>query len=219
MDIKPIETVYNGYRFRSRLEARWAVFFDAVGIKYQYEPEGYEVKYDDCTYRYLPDFYLPEQEIYVEIKSSKAALMDEKYKLGEMIDFHHTPISEKGLLVLGQIPNYQSPYTVVHFPFYDWACGVECIYANFIVSFPKAYININSINGKIGSLTGELPEPSTDDDLIKWSEEWRLLHRGIEYFPSLDCIALNGLRLIDFFNVARQARFEHGEKPRVGASA
>ena len=28
--IKAIETVYNGYRFRSRLEARWAVFFDAL---------------------------------------------------------------------------------------------------------------------------------------------------------------------------------------------
>ena len=27
--IKPIETNYKGYRFRSRLEARWAVFFDA----------------------------------------------------------------------------------------------------------------------------------------------------------------------------------------------
>ena len=39
MDIKPIETVYNGYRFRSRLEARWAVFFDAAGIEYEYEPE------------------------------------------------------------------------------------------------------------------------------------------------------------------------------------
>ena len=33
--IKPIETVYNGYRFRSRLEARWAVFFDALGITYK----------------------------------------------------------------------------------------------------------------------------------------------------------------------------------------
>ena len=28
--IKPIETKYNGYRFRSRLEARWAVFFDMI---------------------------------------------------------------------------------------------------------------------------------------------------------------------------------------------
>ena len=42
-EIKAIETVYNGYRFRSRLEARWAVFFDAAGIKYEYEPEGFDV--------------------------------------------------------------------------------------------------------------------------------------------------------------------------------
>ncbi len=40
MEIKAIDTVYNGYKFRSRLEARWAVFFDAAGIKYEYEPEG-----------------------------------------------------------------------------------------------------------------------------------------------------------------------------------
>ena len=27
---QPIETMYRGYRFRSRLEARWAVFFTAA---------------------------------------------------------------------------------------------------------------------------------------------------------------------------------------------
>ena len=68
MDIKPIETVYNGYRFRSRLEARWAVFFDAAGIKYQYEPEGFE--FGDGI-KYLPDFYLPDFKIHVEIKPSR----------------------------------------------------------------------------------------------------------------------------------------------------
>ena len=52
-DIKPIETVYNGYRFRSRLEARWAVFFDVLGVKYEYEPEGFNL--GDGLY-YLPDF-------------------------------------------------------------------------------------------------------------------------------------------------------------------
>ena len=51
--IKPIETIYNGYRFRSRLEARWAVFLDCLGVKYEYEPEGFEMP--DGT-RYLPDF-------------------------------------------------------------------------------------------------------------------------------------------------------------------
>ena len=51
--IKPIETVYNGYRFRSRLEARWAVFFDALKVNYEYEPEGFELPSGNY---YLPDF-------------------------------------------------------------------------------------------------------------------------------------------------------------------
>ena len=63
--IKAIETIYNGYRFRSRSEARWAVFFDACGIEYQYEPEGFVLS--DGT-MYLPDFYLPESKTFVEIK-------------------------------------------------------------------------------------------------------------------------------------------------------
>lgn len=63
--IKPIETHYKGYRFRSRLEARWAVFFDAIGIRYLYEPEGFRLS--DGTL-YLPDFYLPESKAFFEVK-------------------------------------------------------------------------------------------------------------------------------------------------------
>ncbi len=40
--IKAIETRYKGYRFRSRLEARWAVYFDTLGWKWEYEKEGYD---------------------------------------------------------------------------------------------------------------------------------------------------------------------------------
>lgn len=63
--IRPIETEYNGYRFRSRLEARWAVFFDELGVPYEYESEGFDL---GDGIRYLPDFWLPEQECWVEIK-------------------------------------------------------------------------------------------------------------------------------------------------------
>jgi hypothetical protein len=52
--IKSIETHYKGYRFRSRLEARWAVFFDACGLKWEYEKEGYELENGE---KYLPDFW------------------------------------------------------------------------------------------------------------------------------------------------------------------
>lgn len=67
--IRAIETQYKGYRFRSRLEARWAVFFDALGIEWQYEPEGFVLA--DGT-RYLPDFFLPgfcgPNGLWVEVK-------------------------------------------------------------------------------------------------------------------------------------------------------
>lgn len=64
MTIRAIETRYNGYRFRSRAEARWAVFFDALGLRYEYEKEGYELP---CG-RYLPDFFLPEINVWFEVK-------------------------------------------------------------------------------------------------------------------------------------------------------
>lgn len=64
-EIKAIETHHDGYRFRSRLEARWAVFFDALGIKYEYEKEGFDLGEDGW---YLPDFFLPDYHVWVEIK-------------------------------------------------------------------------------------------------------------------------------------------------------
>jgi hypothetical protein len=63
-ELKAIETSYKGYRFRSRLEARWAVFFDAASIAWQYEAQGFETSHG----RYLPDFYLPILKRWVEVK-------------------------------------------------------------------------------------------------------------------------------------------------------
>lgn len=90
--IKAIETKYKGYRFRSRLEARWAVFFDNLGVKWEYEPEGFET---DAGW-YLPDFWLPESKTWLEIKGGEVSKADmvkpvalSKETFGEMkaIDF------------------------------------------------------------------------------------------------------------------------------------
>jgi hypothetical protein len=62
--IRAIETVFGGYRFRSRLEARWAVFLTTLGVPFQYEPEGFKIG----RLRYLPDFYLPEAFGWIEAK-------------------------------------------------------------------------------------------------------------------------------------------------------
>lgn len=63
--IKAIETKYKGFRFRSRLEARWAIFFDMIGLKYEYEVEGFDMN----GVRYLPDFYIPSLDRWFEIKA------------------------------------------------------------------------------------------------------------------------------------------------------
>lgn len=68
--MKAIETQYKGYRFRSRLEARWAVFFDALGLDWEYEPEGFDL---GPAGWYLPDFRMRTpggQNIWYEIKPS-----------------------------------------------------------------------------------------------------------------------------------------------------
>ena len=58
--MKPIQTRYAGRLFRSRLEARCAVFLDALGCKWEYEPEGYELP----SGRYLPDFKVYQDNCY-----------------------------------------------------------------------------------------------------------------------------------------------------------
>lgn len=65
--MKIIETWYNGIKFRSRTEARWAKFFDCLNIEWEYEKEGFVM--DDGTW-YLPDFWLPTFEggMFVEVK-------------------------------------------------------------------------------------------------------------------------------------------------------
>ena len=74
MKNRAIKTHYADCRFRSRLEARWAVFFDALKIKWQYEPEGYILPNGRW---YLPDFYLPQVWMFAEVKPDKFSPAEE----------------------------------------------------------------------------------------------------------------------------------------------
>ena len=58
-----LETVYAGKLFRSRLEARWAVFMDAAGIEWIYEATWLETPFGN----WLPDFQLTDGR-WVEVK-------------------------------------------------------------------------------------------------------------------------------------------------------
>lgn len=69
-----LETEYAGVRFRSRIEARWAVVMDELGIVWEYEKEGLELKRDemgDESVWYLPDFWLPQLGVWLEVKGAE----------------------------------------------------------------------------------------------------------------------------------------------------
>lgn len=66
--MEAIETIYKGIKFRSRLEARWAYYFDLCGFEWMYESEGFHLSDGSM---YLPDFYIPRLNMFVEIKPFK----------------------------------------------------------------------------------------------------------------------------------------------------
>lgn len=57
-------TIFDGHLYKSRLEARWAVFFKHIGLPYLYEVETFDL--DGTTY--TPDFLLPTLNLWVETK-------------------------------------------------------------------------------------------------------------------------------------------------------
>lgn len=79
---------HNEHHFRSITEARWAVFFEVLKIPYDYEKEIF--KLEDGLY-YLPDFWLPEQNIWVEIKG-ELPKEKEKYKAVKLYEITKQPV-------------------------------------------------------------------------------------------------------------------------------
>ena len=62
--MEAIKTKFNGVEYRSKLEARWAVFFYHYGLRFEYEPTTFRLK----SGLYCPDFYLPDLACYAEVK-------------------------------------------------------------------------------------------------------------------------------------------------------
>jgi hypothetical protein len=96
--IRALETRWDGHRFRSRLEARWAVCFKALGLEYDYEPQGFEID-GEC---YLPDFYLPKNGIYVEIKPRGYPVSDDHPVFGLVKEIGRYGVLISGNPALGQ---------------------------------------------------------------------------------------------------------------------
>jgi hypothetical protein len=130
LNIKPIETRYAGCRFRSRLEARWAVFFDTLGIAWEYEPQGFELgplpaslieEMKNDRFRepedadsehlgyYLPDFWLPGQEAWIEVKGTELSEQEwnRLYRFFELV-------GQRSFVAVGNIPDPRTINAIGH---------------------------------------------------------------------------------------------------------
>ncbi len=215
--VRAIETVYNHYRFRSRIEARWAVFFDALGIPYEYEKEGYELD----GVGYLPDFWLPKQGYFIEIKGAVPTQEEHEKALKLAQQSGH-----KVALLEGEIPvpskEAYTPFATVYRPsdasvwtfgpLYLWA---ECPHCRKIELLPEGILDewascdcLKTLflafdkNVETESIT-RLADESEEQFKAHtewWLDKYREMIRG-----------LDSPRLLAAYTVARQARFEYGE--------
>lgn len=218
--IKAIETEYNGYRFRSRLEARWAVFFDALGIEYEYEKEGYDL--GELGW-YLPDFWLPKLEMFIEIKGQEPTEeeKDRIYKLSKESGFEAyilTTLPEENIIYsfeLVEASEQKNEITTTEGIVRCPVCGLECVH------FFDALNTTWRGGERLISITMRC------EDGHGW--ETRLgAHGGITFFDVTNIRGkterktdINGKLHLSSFqvscasNAAKSARFEYGEKPHV----
>jgi hypothetical protein len=213
MTIQAIETVYRGHRFRSRLEARWAVFFDAVGIRYEYEPEGFEISTWDGDKRYLPDFRLTDLGTWVEVKGWLGDVKDGYLEMlahaidwgGQLPDVSDSWGTPRGLLWLGPIPKKRvcqrgTPAHVIlqhHKGGWIQECG-------FVMEGGACVLS-----------TSDVCEEYFDSS---WggngsAEAIRPVLARVIYGEGLNFAHPCGGIVMAAYERARQARFEHGESP------
>lgn len=204
--IAPIETEYKGYRFRSRLEARWAVFFDTLGIEWEYEVEGFQKGGD---VRYLPDFFLPKTQTWIEVKGSTEKLHEDRRKLepalikpsllphfDESHEWDDGKISDttRGLIILGNVP--ESIHGITLHPIIRQASFLPedtCLLWSWC-AFEGLDIRVYQ---EFGSVLGYLTR-----DPVPWC---------VDYFQFRTPYGIE--KVASAYHAARRARFEYGGSP------
>ena len=67
-------------RFANQIEVECAKILDYYGVPWYYEPRSFVLEQDGdrVTKAFTPDFYLPEQDLYVEVTVMKQSLVTRK---------------------------------------------------------------------------------------------------------------------------------------------
>lgn len=114
-EIEAIPTPFGGINFRSRTEARWAVFFQALGLSFEYESRT--VRLSDGR-SYLPDFFLADLNAYLEVKAGNDDIVTEEAGKARRLAADQDEASV--WLAIG-MPNIEKPNIL---PLNEWAHDV-----------------------------------------------------------------------------------------------
>jgi len=79
--IVALPTYYGGVKFKSALEARWAMYFDEINVAWRYEDEAYALP----SGPYLPDFWLPVAGMHAEVKPDTGFSLTELKKCLDLV--------------------------------------------------------------------------------------------------------------------------------------
>jgi hypothetical protein len=78
---------------RSTYEVRCSEYLDSLNIKWEFEKDVFEIHYEgDVIRHYIPDFYLPDYKVYIEVKSDfyyDKSNGDVDFRINEMLNRHH----------------------------------------------------------------------------------------------------------------------------------
>ena len=69
--------------FAHSSESEFARLLTFYGVKWQYEPTSFPLEWDDegrITEAFTPDFYLPYQDLYIELTTKEQRLMTAKHR-------------------------------------------------------------------------------------------------------------------------------------------
>lgn len=109
-------TVYNGIRFRSILESKFAKLMDALKVRYVYEPIKYNLAEGGT---YCIDFFLPDQQLYIELKPKRPHI-EEEYKCEEMSTRGFRVVLMYGEVKKPPFRSYSTAVTKTGKPFRDY---------------------------------------------------------------------------------------------------
>lgn len=80
--VRAVAKTYSGVRFRSTLEADWALNLDQLDIAWQYEPQAFVLRSGKC---YAPDFYLPDIDTWLEVKGPGVPGLDKTAEFAKQL--------------------------------------------------------------------------------------------------------------------------------------